>query len=104
MEQDKKLHEHMHGLSTGYGLNILVWLSLLSLTALTVAVAGINLGGYTLVVALGIAAIKSALVINIFMHIKYDDPIFKFFIAMVIAVLIVIFVLTAYDVFYRVRV
>jgi len=91
--------EHSH--SQGYGYNILIWLTLLSLTCVTVAVAGLDLGPYILLAAMLVAGIKSALVINIFMHIKFDDPIFKAFFALIIAVLIVIFVLTSFDVLYR---
>ncbi len=87
--------------SPGYGYNILVWLTLLSLTCVTVAVAGLDLGPYILLTAMIIAAIKSTLVINIFMHIKFDDPIFKLFFSLIILTLVVLFVLTAFDVLYR---
>lgn len=86
---------------TGYGTYVLVWLGLLALTSLTVTVAGIDLGNYTLFVALTIAAIKSALVINIFMHIKFDEPIFKFFLLVNGATLFVIFALTFVDYSFR---
>jgi len=86
---------------TGYGVYILVWVALLALTSLTVSVAGIDLAQYTLFVALTIAAIKSYLVITIFMHIKFDDPIFKLFIIVSILTLFVIFVLTFVDYSFR---
>ena len=87
--------------TNGYGVYILVWMSLLVLTSLTVSVAGINLEQYTLLIALSIAAIKSYLVITIFMHIKFDDPIFKLFIIVSILTLFVIFVLTFVDYSFR---
>ncbi len=86
---------------TGYGVYILVWVALLALTSLTVSIAGIDLGQYTLFVALTIAAIKSYLVISIFMHIKFDDPIFKLFIIVSILTLFVIFALTFVDYSFR---
>lgn len=86
---------------TGYGVYILVWVALLALTSLTVSVAGIDLAQYTLFVALTIAAIKSYLVITIFMHIKFDDPIFKLFIIVSILTLCVIFALTFVDYSFR---
>ncbi len=92
-------HEHKHHI--GYGTYVLIWLALLAFTSITVTVAGINLGNYTLFVALLIAAIKSALVVNIFMHIKFDEPIFKVFIAISGLTLLVIFILTFFDVIYR---
>ena len=63
-----------------YGVNILVWLGLLSLTAITVAVAGINLGSLALTVALIIATVKSMFVVNFFMHLKFDNKLLKIFI------------------------
>jgi len=86
---------------TGFGVYVVVWLSLISLTGLTVAIAGVNLEQYTLFIALTIAAIKSYLVITIFMHIKFDDPIFKLFVIVSISTLFVIFVLTFIDYSFR---
>jgi len=80
---------------------ILVWLGLLGLTSLTVSIAGINLGAYTLFVAMVIAAFKVFLVSSIFMHLKFSDPIFKIFVGIVILTLAVIFLLTFLDYFYR---
>jgi hypothetical protein len=37
----------------------------------------------------------------VFMHIKYEEPIFKVFILLSIATLFIIFLLTFFDVFYR---
>jgi len=85
----------------GYLTYILVWLTLVAFTALTVTVAGVSLGKYTLLIALLIAAVKSALVINIFMHIKFDEPIFKVFLGLSGFTLIVIFILTFVDFLYR---
>ena len=80
---------------------LLVWITLVSLTALTVVVANFDLKDFTLFVALLIAAIKSGFVINIFMHIKYEDPLFKAFLAMAAFTLLAVFVITTFDVFYR---
>jgi len=90
-----------HKSHVGYGRYVLIWLILLSLTIATVAVAGIDLGKLTLSVALLIAAIKSALVINIFMHIKFDDKIFKVFLLVALMTMLVVFVLTSTDIFFR---
>lgn len=96
--EDKKLNHENHISNTTY---ILVWLGLMVLTSLTVSVAGINLGAYTLLVALTIAAVKVFLVSAIFMHLKFADPIFKIFVAIVVLTLIVIFLLTFLDYFFR---
>lgn len=84
-----------------YGMYILVWLGLLALTSVTVTIAGIDLGTYTLLVALTIAAVKSALVINIFMHIKFDEPVFKVFLLISGLTLVIILVLTFLDYSFR---
>jgi cytochrome c oxidase subunit 4 len=84
-----------------YGINIMIWLILVSLTILTIAVSGINLAPLTLFVALVIAAIKSSFVINYFMHIKFEDTLFKIFLILVILVLCVVFILTGFDIFLR---
>lgn len=97
MDQSKHSEHHI----TGYGVYILVWLALIALTSITVTIAGIDFGMIALAVALTIAAIKSALVINIFMHIKFSEPIFKVFLLVSGFTLIVIFVLTFIDFIYR---
>jgi len=92
---ENKTHSH------GYGIYVLVWLGLIALTSITVTVAGIDFGSIALAIALLIAAIKSSLVINFFMHIKYEEPIFKVFILLSGMTLLVIFILTFFDVFNR---
>jgi cytochrome c oxidase subunit 4 len=84
-----------------YGTYVLVWLGLISLTAITAVVSGINLAQFTIVVALLIAMTKASLVINIFMHIKFEDRIFKVFLGVAGFTLVVIFGLTFADVFFR---
>ncbi|MGB9771071.1 MAG: cytochrome C oxidase subunit IV family protein [Candidatus Kapaibacteriota bacterium] len=84
-----------------YGTYLLVWLSLISLTVLTVTIAGIDFGRISLFIALLIAAVKSTLVINYFMHIKYDSLLFKFFLLVALVTLASIFILTATDIFFR---
>ena len=98
MQQD---HHNSEEHSLSYTPYLLIWVSLLALTSITVTVAGLNLGNYTLLVAMGIAAIKSTLVINVFMHIKSEDPIFKVFIAISIFTLLIIFMLIFFDYLYR---
>jgi len=85
----------------GYSTYILVWIALLAFTSITVTIAGVNLGMFTLFIALLIAAVKSALVINIFMHIRFDEPIFKVFLALSGLTLLIIFSLTFLDYIYR---
>lgn len=95
------MHQEKNNHHIGYGTYVLVWLALLAFTSITVTVAGVSLGRYTLFVALMIAAVKSALVINIFMHIKFDEKIFKVFLLLSGFTLLVIFILTFFDFLYR---
>ena len=48
--------------------------TLLVLTFATVAVTWVDLGGYNVWVAMGIACIKATLVALFFMHLAYDKP------------------------------
>ncbi|MCF8435418.1 MAG: cytochrome C oxidase subunit IV family protein [Ignavibacteriales bacterium] len=98
MDQGHSKHEHH---TPGYGIYIIIWLVLIGLTSITVTVAGIDFGMIALAIALFIAAIKSALVINIFMHIKFEEAIFKVFLLVSGMTLVVIFLLTFFDVYNR---
>lgn len=84
-----------------YGTYIMVWLGLVALTAVTASVAGLELGGITIVVALLIAITKSMLVGNYFMHLKFEKAIFKIFVAVCIITFIVIITLTFSDLSFR---
>ncbi len=92
-KQNKENHEHI----TPYSTYVLVWLALIALTSITVTVSGIDFGMVALAIAMLIAAVKSSLVINIFMHIKFDEPIFKVFLMVSLFTLVIIFVLTFFD-------
>jgi cytochrome c oxidase subunit 4 len=54
-----------------------IFLTLMVLTAVTIAVAYVNLGEFNKVVALGIASFKATLVILYFMHVKYSSGLTK---------------------------
>jgi len=58
-------------------LYVVVYVALLALTASTVAAAYVDLGPLNNVVAVGIAAIKAALVILYFMHVRWSSPLIK---------------------------
>jgi cytochrome c oxidase subunit 4 len=48
-------------------------LSLMALTALTVATSRVDLGDWNVVLAIGIACTKAAIVALFFMHLKYEN-------------------------------
>lgn len=94
MEQHDSHVEHK---PLSYGVYILVWLGLLALTALTVTVAGINLGGLTVTTALLVASVKSYLVLKIFMHLGAEQKVFKIFVIVALFFIVVSFVLLFSD-------
>ena len=51
-----------------------VFFALLTLTALTVAVAQFDLGAWEIVITMLIATVKASLVAVYFMHLRYDSP------------------------------
>ena len=90
---------HSHSLS--YGNYVMVWLVLVALTSITVTIAGINLGSVTLITALLIACVKTFMVVNYFMHVKYDNKIIKIFILICIILFITFLILTFSDLSFR---
>jgi cytochrome c oxidase subunit 4 len=80
---------------------LLIWLGLLVLTGVTVTVAGLNLGNLSVLGAILIAAVKGTLVVLFFMHIKYEDRVFKIMLGVAIITLAVIMVLTFVDTSFR---
>jgi cytochrome c oxidase subunit 4 len=82
---------------------VLVWVVLFILTGITVSVAGMNLGHFSISVALLIAGVKSALVLNYFMHLKYEKGLllFRWMIPGIFALLILFIGLTFFDVVFR---
>lgn len=94
MEHNQEAHtQHSHG----YGVYILVWLALMTLTGVTVAVAGINFGGLTIATALIIASIKTYLVLTIFMHLRSESKTFRVFVSVALLFLIISFILLFSD-------
>ncbi len=85
--------EHSHG----YGIYVLVWLGLLALTGLTVAVAGIHIGGLTIATALIIASVKAYLVLSIFMHLRSEGKVFTIFVLVALFFLIISLILLFSD-------
>jgi cytochrome c oxidase subunit IV len=93
MEKHDYYHEHSHS----YGIYILVWLGLMALTALTVVIAGMNIGRFTVVTALVIASFKAYLVLTIFMHLRSETKTFLVFVIVALLFLGISFVLLFSD-------
>lgn len=90
-------NKHSHNHIVGYGTYIFVWLTLVALTALTVTAASFDLGNFSIVVALGIASIKGLLVLLVFMHLRFDDRMFRIFVFVAFLTLTIFLVLTFSD-------
>ncbi len=85
-----------------YKTYALVWMILVVLTGVTFSVAGMDLGGWTVLIALAIAGTKSGLVLNYFMHLRSERLlIFRVIIPLVMAVFLVFILLTFADLAFR---
>lgn len=84
-----------------YGTYIFVWITLLVMTVLTVAVAGLELGQISVLVALAIATFKSWIVANHFMHLRYEDRAFKIMVLVALGTLATVIGLTYFDFLFR---
>ena len=93
MEKHDVQVEHSHS----YGIYILVWLGLLAFTGLTVAIAGLNIGRYTVATALIIASTKTYLVLIIFMHLRSESKVFRIFVFIAVLFLVFSFILLFSD-------
>lgn len=94
------MSEHKHE-PVPYRTFILIWVALLALTLITVAVSRVQLGALNIWVALTIAAIKSSLVIFVFMHLRQETKLFKICLTLMLVILAVFIGLTFTDVLYR---
>ncbi len=94
-EHDSGGGEHEHVVS--YAQYILIWLGLLAFTGITVALSGVDLGRWIIVSALVIAATKTGLVLNVFMHLRFEDRMFRIFVAVAVLTLTIFLVLTFAD-------
>jgi len=81
--------------------NTVIWLLLLALTATTVYVSRLQLGPYHIWAGIGFAVVKSALVILIFMQLKYEQPFFKGLLLVALSILAIFIGLTFFDTLFR---
>ena len=74
-----------------------IFITLMVLTAVTVAVAYVDLGPWNKVVALGIASFKATLVVLYFMHVKYSSRLTKLIVVAGFFFLAILLTLTMAD-------
>jgi cytochrome c oxidase subunit 4 len=80
---------------------IAIWLVLLALTALTVTITRVELGGFKVLGALAIACAKAGLVIAVFMHMQYEGRLLRWLLFLALVTLAFFIGLTFFDVLYR---
>ncbi len=88
-------HDAPHTVS--YTRYLMIWLVLVMLTGLTVALAGIDLGRWIIITALTIASIKTVMVVEVFMHLKFEDKTFRLFVLVACVTLAIFITLTFFD-------
>lgn len=82
---------------TPYSTHIFVLLALIFLTVLTVAITWTNLGVWNTTAAMIIAGVKASLVLIYFMHLKFDQKIYRYMVIMVLALFVAVLILTFFD-------
>ena len=96
MDDHHTEHEH-----SGYGVYLLTWIALLVFTAITVTVAGMQLGKLSVLTAVAIASIKATIVLYFFMHLKYERTLYKTMFFVSIGALAIFIGITFFDVLFR---
>ena len=94
------MSEHTHE-PVPFRTFILIWVVLLILTGVTIAVSRVQLGALNIWVAMGVASIKSSLVIFVFMHLRQESKLFKIGLLVMLSILAIFIGLTFFDVLYR---
>ena len=84
-----------------YKTYILVLLGLITLTLVSVLITQIELSRWATLAALLIAGVKSSFVLIIFMHLKYDQRMFKLMAVLIIALVFLVILITMLDYTFR---
>lgn len=87
--------------TSGYGVYVAVWASLIVLTGATVLASYVDIGIMNIVVALLIASVKASLVALYFMHLNQESPLVWGFALTPIVFLVLIIAGTLSDTLFR---
>ena len=101
MTSDTAIHIEPHDHIVSYKKLVGVWAALLVLTVATVLITRADLGAGKVWAALGIASLKSGLVIAFFMHMKYEARLFRIILFVALVTLAIFIGFTFFDVLYR---
>lgn len=80
---------------------VLVWIALVLLTGVTIMAAEMRMGEWSMLANLLIASTKASLVLWFFMHLKYENKLFKMLFLVPIATITIIIGMTFFDIWYR---
>ncbi len=94
-------HEHHEHHITSYATLAKVLIGLLFLTFITVAVTAVHLGPLTVTIALLIASVKVGIVLTWFMHLKFEDSVFRYMVLGVFILFALIIIVTFFDYAFR---
>jgi cytochrome c oxidase subunit 4 len=97
MANHEEPHDHIVSTKVYYG----VFGFLIAMTALTVAVAKLDLGIFNTLVALTIAVAKACAVVFFFMHVRWASKLARLFVASGFFWLLLLFVLVMMDYYNR---
>lgn len=85
----------------GYPVLFAIWAALLGLTWLTVGLSGTGMGSFVIIAPFLIASVKAFLVVDYFMHLKYESGFFKYILLVVLGTVVVVAWLVYQDIAYR---
>ena len=84
-----------------YKTHVFVLLSLLVLTAISVAITRIELGPLNTAAALVVASIKATIVLAWFMHLKFESRFYTLMVSAVFLLFVLVILVTFFDYSYR---
>lgn len=90
-------HKHI----TGYHVYAWILILLLVLTTVTVTVTWVDLSALTVAVALIIATVKATFVLTYFMHLKFENSLYRILVTMVLLIYAIVIVITFFDYLFR---
>jgi cytochrome c oxidase subunit 4 len=80
---------------------VLIWIDLLILTFVTIEIAQFNFHDLTVVIALLVASMKTYLVGYFFMHLKFENRMFRIFVGIMAFVFISFMAILFFDYSFR---
>ena len=99
--QDSHAADHAETHIVPDGVQTLVWVALLVLTAITASGSIFFPGKVGIGVAIVVTPIKAALILMFFMHLKYEKPVFRWMFVTAAVILAIIMGLTIFDYSHR---